>query len=145
MILRRVVPLLLLGACAAQPASPDRQAVLREVLESYRANLAGMQPTAAPALPRLATAPDRASALLGQSPEALRRWLGEPRLRREEGVAQIWLYQSSFCHLDVVLDREEAPGSPLRVSYANARASGTERRTEAACLQALRQDATPAS
>ncbi|MFC4168703.1 hypothetical protein [Teichococcus aestuarii] len=129
--------LLLLGACAAQPSPADPHAVLQEVLDSYRANLAGMQPTTAPVLPRLEGAPERAAQLLGQSPEALRRWLGEPRLRRTEGAAQIWLYQTPFCHLDVVLDRDDAPGSPLRVSYAAARASGTERRTEAACLRQL--------
>lgn len=136
--------LLLLGACAAQPSPADPRAVLQEVLESYRANLAGMQPTAAPVLPRLEGTPERAAQLLGQSPEAVRRWLGEPRLRRTEGAAQIWLYQTSFCHLDVVLDRDDAPGAALRVSYAAARASGTERRTEAACLRQLAGGAGPA-
>lgn len=133
-----LLTLLLLGACAAQPAL-DRQAVLQDVLESYRANLAGMQPTSAPVLPRLEGTPGRASELLGQSPDAVRRWLGTPRLRRTEGQAEIWLYQAPFCHLDIVMDRDETPGSPLRVSYANARASGTERRTEAACLEELRR------
>jgi len=131
--------LLLLGACAAQPTPLDRQAVLQDVLESYRANLAGMQPTAAPTLPRLEEAPRSAAQLLGQSPESLRRFLGEPRLRRKEGAAQVWLYQASFCNLDVVMDRDDAAGSPLRVSYAAARANGTERRTEAECLSALSQ------
>lgn len=135
--------LLLLGACAAQPSPADPHAVLQEVLESYRANLAGMQPTAAPVLPRLEGAPERAAQLLGQSPEAVRRWLGEPRLRRIEGPAQIWLYQTPFCHLDVVLDRDDTPSSALRVSYAAARASGTERRTEAACLSQLARGARP--
>ncbi|WBV43233.1 hypothetical protein [Pseudoroseomonas cervicalis] len=130
--------LLLLGACAAQPPQEiDRQAVLQEVLDSYRANLAGMQPTSAPVMPRLSGAPQSAAQLLGQSPTTLQRWLGEPRLRRTEGNAQIWLYQGPYCHLDVVMDREDVPNSPLRVSYAAARAAGTERRTEAACLAEL--------
>ncbi|HWL79360.1 MAG TPA: hypothetical protein VNR89_00265 [Roseomonas sp.] len=129
--------LLLLGACAAQPPSADPQAVLQEVLENYRANLAGMQPTSAPVLPRLEGMPSRTAQLLGQSPATLRRWLGEPSLRRKEGEAQVWLFQTPFCHLDVVLDRDDTAGSPLRVSYAAARAAGTERRTEAACLAEL--------
>ncbi|MXP64824.1 hypothetical protein E0493_15840 [Roseomonas sp. M0104] len=137
-----LIALLLLGACAAQPSSADPHAVLQEVLQNYRANLAGMQPTSAPVLPRLEGMPIRATQLLGQSPSTLRRWLGEPSLRRKEGEAQIWLFQTPFCHLDVVLDREDAPGSPLRVSYAAARAAGTERRTEAACLSELERQAS---
>ncbi|MFC3125047.1 hypothetical protein ACFOD4_08240 [Pseudoroseomonas globiformis] len=128
--------LLALSACAQEPAL-DRQAVLQQVLNSYRAGLAGMEPTSAPAMPRLQQTPLTVSQLLGQSPDALRRYLGEPRLRRREGAAQIWLYQTTFCHLDVVLDRDDAPQSPLRVSYAAARASGTERQTEASCLEEL--------
>ncbi|WP_159994849.1 hypothetical protein [Roseomonas sp. 18066] len=126
----------LLAACAQEPAV-DRHAVLRDVLESYRNNIAGMQPTTAPVLPQLDGTPQSATQLLGQSPDAVRRWLGEPRLRRNEGNAQVWLYQGQFCNLDVVMDRDDTAGSPLRVSYAAARASGTERRTEAACMSEL--------
>lgn len=129
--------LLLLGACATQQPGVDPHAVLRDVLDSYRANLAGMQPTTAPVLPRLESSPGTASQLLGQSPDAVRRWLGEPRLRRNEGTAQVWLYQGPYCNLDVVMDRDDTPNSPLRVSYAAARAAGTERRTEAACISEL--------
>ncbi|WP_120007036.1 hypothetical protein [Teichococcus vastitatis] len=132
--------LLVLGACAQQQRV-DPQAVLEEVLASYRTSLAGLQPTAAPAMPRPQATPGTVSQLLGQSPDALRRWLGEPRLRRREGAAQIWLYQTPFCHLDVVLDRDDAPSSPLRVSYAAARSSGTDRQTEASCLQELQRGA----
>nr|WP_305123471.1 hypothetical protein [Roseomonas sp. GC11] len=133
----------MLGACAAPQPELDKQAVLQDVLDSYRASLAGMQPTSAPVLPRLSGAPQSASQLLGQPPEAVRRWLGEPRLRRQEGNAQVWLYQGPFCHLDVVMDREDRAGSPLRVSYAAARAAGTERRTEAACLAELARSPAP--
>ncbi|ONG49980.1 hypothetical protein BKE38_20070 [Pseudoroseomonas deserti] len=126
----------LLAACAQQPAV-DRHAVLRDVLESYRNNIAGMQPTSTPVLPQLDGTPASATQLLGQSPDAVRRWLGEPRLRRNEGNAQVWLYQGQHCNLDVVMDRDDTPSSPLRVSYAAARASGTERRTEAACMSEL--------
>jgi len=136
---------LLLGACAAQPSPADPHAVLQEVLDSYRADMAGLQQPVVAAVsgatpaapPRLEGAPSRAAQLLGQSPEALRRLLGEPRLRRKEGQAQVWLFQTPFCHLDVVLDREDTSGSPLRVSYAAARAAGTGRHTEAACLAEL--------
>jgi hypothetical protein len=131
-----VLTLLLLGACASQPGV-DRHAVLRDVLESYRLDVAGAQPTSTPVLPQLQGRPQSATQLLGQSPEAVRRWLGEPRLRRTEGQAQVWLYQAPSCNLDVVMDRDDTPDSPLRVSYAAARANGTERRTEAACMGEL--------
>jgi hypothetical protein len=147
----------LLAACAQEPVL-DRQAVLDEVLANYRANLAGMRPLAAPpldgqvtaagaaAMPALNGLPAQAAQLLGQPPATVRRLLGEPRLRRREGDAEIWLYQSPFCHLDVMFYGE--PGGPagsraapagLRVTYATARAAGAERRTEAACLQELAQ------
>jgi hypothetical protein len=141
------LPLALMAACAGPPAL-DRQAVLDEVLASYRANLAGMQPLtpppvtdpagapAAAAMPALAGVPTQAQQLLGQPPATLRRLLGEPRLRRQEGEAEIWLYQTPFCHLDVMLYGDGDGGAP-RVTYATARAAGAERRTEAACLQEL--------
>lgn len=139
--------LALLAACAGEPTL-DRQAVLDEVLANYRANLAGMQPLDAPplaaaaapgaampaAMPALAGTPTQAQQLLGQPPATLRRLLGEPRLRRQEGEAEIWLYQTPFCHLDVMFYSDA--GGP-RVTYATARAAGAERRTEAACLQDL--------
>ncbi|KAA2213914.1 hypothetical protein [Teichococcus oryzae] len=134
---------LLLGACAQQQ-QVDPQAVLEQVLASYRTSLAGMQPVSAPATPPLQSTPGAVSRLVGQSPDTLRRWLGEPVLRRKEGNAQIWLYQASFCHLDVVFDRDDVPNSPLRVSYAAARSSGTDRQTEASCLQELQRGAATA-
>jgi hypothetical protein len=142
----------LLAACAQDPVL-DRQAVLDEVLANYRANLAGMQPLSSPpvstaagapaAMPALAGVPTQAAQLLGQPPDTLVRLLGQPRLRRREGDAEIWLYQSPFCHLDVMFYSDPvAPGmnpapAGRRVTYATARAAGAERRTEAACLQEL--------
>src|SRR5690606_16808359 len=149
MMARCLAPLLLcaalLAGCAQEPAV-DRQAVLDEVLANYRANLAGMQPLTAPsvepgtqgqpAMPVLNNVPTQTAQLLGQPPATVRRLLGEPNLRRTEGEAEIWLYQSPFCHLDVMLYRDRS-GPGLRVTYATARASGVERRTEATCLQEL--------
>ena len=72
--------------------------------------------------------------LLGLEPEALRRWLGEPSLRRADGDAEVWLYAGPACALDLVLYPN---AGRLRVAHANARASGTEKRTEAHCLGEL--------
>ncbi len=88
---------------------------------------------AARPLPR-GPAPSDSAAFLGATPDTLRRWLGEPRLMRLEGEAQVWLYQGANCHFDLVLYPDRGA---LRVAYAAARASGTERRTETACLADL--------
>ena len=127
------LPLVLLAACGGEPVL-DRQAVLDEVLASYRANLAGIRPLDTPPVAGptpgaaegaaiLPGVPTQAQQLLGQPPAALRRLLGEPRLRRQEGEAEIWLYQGAFCHLDVMLYRDGG-GTEPRVTYATARAAG---------------------
>jgi hypothetical protein len=85
-------------------------------------------------------APAGATGLLGAGPEALRRWLGEPALRRPEGGAEVWLYAGTACALDLVL-YQSAEG--LRVTHAAARASGTAPRTEAQCLQELAPSGRP--
>jgi hypothetical protein len=88
-----------------------------------------------------------AGQLVGHPPDAVLAWLGEPRLRREEGHAEIWHYQGPQCHLDLFLYREDAPGAGLMVAFAAARAIGTARRGEAACLQDIARSvpSTPAS
>ncbi len=155
---RAVAPFLLLLpiACAA-PDPADPSALLQEALASHQASIGGLAPRApasggevgeAPA-PRAVTraagaaegAPTMAGQLVGQPPEALTRILGEPRLRRDEGVAQIWHYQATQCHLDLVLYREDGPQPGFRVAFASARAVGTARRGEAACLRDISRGA----
>jgi hypothetical protein len=90
--------------------------------------------------------PNLAGQLVGQTPETVLAWLGPPRLRREEGAAEVWHYQASQCHLDIVLYHEtvagQAGGQPtLRVAFAAARSVGTVRRAEAACLRDIARGA----
>jgi hypothetical protein len=82
-----------------------------------------------------------AGQLVGQPPDVITRLLGEPRLRREEGAAEIWHYQATQCHLDLVLYREDGPQPLMRVAFAAARAVGTARRGEAACLRDIARGA----
>jgi hypothetical protein len=151
---------LLLGAACAQPDRADPVVVLQEALASHQASLAGIAPRPAaaggegsvappapppPLLPRNAAAgapPTMAGQLVGHPPGAVRAWLGEPRLRREEGHAEIWHYQGPQCHLDLFFYREDAPGAGLLVAFAAARAIGTARRGEAACLQDIARGST---
>jgi hypothetical protein len=71
----------------------------------------------------------------------LRRWFGEPDLRRPEGDAEVRLYLGPGCALDVVLYPEvgggRRGGGGMRVSHAAARADGAAAVTEADCLRGL--------
>lgn len=149
----------LLGACAN--AAEEQAAALRLALETGRAGFGIAAPAVPAAAPRLTTdtgapipitpipvtpvpvppvlaaaapGPAAADQLLGLGPELLRRWLGEPSLRRAEGGAEVWLYAGTACALDLVLYPQSGR---LRVAHASARAHGTEPRTEAGCLQDL--------
>lgn len=160
--MKRVLPLLLLLPVACAQLDPaDPAVVLQEALASHQASVAGLvspspaaggegtpTPSAAREAPRAgnqdadAAAPNMAGQLVGQPREVVLRWLGEPRLRREEGPAEIWHYQATQCHLDLVLYREEGPQPVLRVAFASARAVGAARRGEAACLRDIGRGAT---
>jgi len=119
---------LLAGGCAPE-ATPAL--ALSQAFETGRATLG---PTLILSADPPGTRPAAARELLGAGPEALRRWLGEPNLRRTEGAAEVWLYTASACALDLVLYPQR---DGLRVAHAAARASGAEARTEAACLREL--------
>ena len=155
----RFSPLLLLLlpiACAA-PDQADPANVLQEALANHQASLAGIAPRPAaaggegtgPATPTPAATrpadpgspPTMAGQLVGQGPDTVTGWLGQPRLRRNEGNAEIWHYQATQCHLDLVLYREDGERQGLRVAFAAARAVGTARRGEAACLRDIARGA----
>jgi hypothetical protein len=134
-----LLPALLPAACQA----PETGAALQQVVATHRASLVSFGFAATPAsfpanAPQpSAAAPSQAGQLIGQPPETVLRWLGPPRLRRAEGSAEIWHYQASACHLDLVLYPERDGATPLRVAHASARAAGAERRSEQACLQEI--------
>jgi hypothetical protein len=139
-----------LGACAN--AAEEEARALRLAFEGGRASLAAvaLSPDAPAAVPRAHPAmliadapgahPAAATQLLGLEPEMLRRWLGEPSLRRPEGSAEIWLYAGAACALDLILYPEDGR---LRVAEASARAKGAELRTEAHCLRELAAGPAP--
>ena len=153
----RAALILLLPVACAQPEPADPAVAIQQALSTHQASIGGLQAAApsagrtAPQAARPAPAgppPNLAAQLVGQTPETVLGWLGPPRLRRAEGPAEIWHYQSSQCHLDIVLYNEGASELPaLRVAFAAARSVGTARRTEAACLRDIARGAarpTPA-
>lgn len=151
-----LLALLLPAACTAPEPRNDAAEVLQEVLATHQASIAGIGRPAAVATepatpaatrpagvapPPAGAPPALAGQLVGQTPDTVVAWLGEPRLRRSEGEAEVWHYQASHCHLDLVLYREEAARPVLRVGFASARAVGTARRGEAACLRDIARGA----
>lgn len=60
--------------------------------------------------------PANAQALLGSTPQVLNADFGAPLLRRTDGQAQVWVYESSVCGLQVFL-YPDASGTP-RVAAA---------------------------
>lgn len=140
---------LLAAACAQQPPGEAATTAMQEALSSHQASLAGLGATplavAAEETQLIATAASPAplaGRLVGQTPEGVLQWLGEPRLRRAEGTAEIWHYQASHCHLDLVLYPDEGSRPAMRVAFAAARAAGAVRREEAACLADIARGAT---
>lgn len=60
--------------------------------------------------------PSSTQGLVGSTPQVLNADFGQPMLRRVDGPAQVWLYHSQVCGLDVFL-YPDASGTP-RVSAA---------------------------
>jgi hypothetical protein len=135
------------GAALAAPPAPVAAPVVPVAAAAAAPSVRdGAWPPQTAALPSVRRAapgggppPAEAAQLMGLTAEAVTRWIGEPALRRPEGPAEIWLYTTSACALDLVLYRDEpgggaSGGGPLRVAFAAARASGAGRQGEAACL-----------
>jgi hypothetical protein len=62
-------------------------------------------------------APADANGLVGSTPDVLNAEFGQPTLRRSEGTAQVWLYHSASCGLDLILTPDNT-GTP-RVALAS--------------------------
>jgi hypothetical protein len=147
-----ILVLVLLAGCST--ARDDQAAEVAAIIANGKASLAAagavVPIVASPSVPVApaettlfnrvvdgsAARPADTHSLIGAAPEALRRWLGEPGLRRPEGPGEVWLYAGAACALDLVFYQTAAG---MRVAHAEARASGAQPRTEANCLQELAQ------
>jgi hypothetical protein len=81
--------------------------------------------------------PVTAQALVGSTPEVLDADFGVPALRRVDGTAQVWLYHSTVCGLNVFL-YPDANGTP-RVA-----AAVPDNGDPASCMQSLTHGVTAA-
>ena len=81
------------------------------------------------------TPPSNVDRLIGATPTSLEAELGPPVLLRRDGSAQVWLYRSARCAIDLILYRDPATGAP-RVATADARPLGTPL-SNAACLASM--------
>ncbi len=79
--------------------------------------------------------PSNVDRLIGATPTSLEAELGPPLLLRRDGPAQVWLYRSARCAIDVILYRDPSTGAP-RVAMADARPLGTPL-SDAACLASM--------
>jgi hypothetical protein len=75
--------------------------------------------------------------LLGATPATLSSTFGPPELRRVDGSAQVWLYHSPVCGLDLILYPDQR-GTP-RVTMAVPNNGDP-----ASCAASLRRDLTDA-
>ncbi|MDA8049226.1 MAG: hypothetical protein M0002_04335 [Rhodospirillales bacterium] len=76
-----------------------------------------------------------ADGLVGATPASLRARFGPPGLLRRDGPAEVWVYRSSVCAVDLILYPDPRTGVPT-VAVADVRALGTPG-SAAACLAGL--------
>ncbi|MDE8344475.1 MAG: hypothetical protein POG24_11730, partial [Acidocella sp.] len=69
-------------------------------------------------------APSDPQALVGATPAVLNAEFGQPALRRVDGSAQVWLYHSTACGLNLVL-YPDASGTPRVAMVEPTADSGT--------------------
>ena len=82
-----------------------------------------------------AVLPAAPASLVGATPSSLQAELGAPALRRVDGPAQVWLYDSRVCRLNVILYPSNA-GQP-EVATAMPMPRGV---SQASCLASLEQN-----
>ena len=82
--------------------------------------------------------PASAQALMGSTPQVLNADFGPPMLRRVDGQAQVWVYESSVCGLQVFL-YPDAGGTP-RVA-----AAVPDNGNPASCMQSFAHTVTAAA
>lgn len=89
--------------------------------------------------PPIYTADTSGQNLEGATPQILNAVFGPPRLRHNDGPAQVWLYQTPRCDLDVFLYRD-ARGTPRVTAMVPDNGANLH-----SCLMGLEQPVTAAA
>jgi hypothetical protein len=131
---------LALTACAARTLPPS--AVVTPAPSNASAadatspaNRPGVQQSAvtSPAAPATAHSKD----LVGLGPDELQHLFGHPQMVRDETGAEVWQYRAAACVLDLYLYPQESAGTPLRVTYLEARDRSAASLAADPCVNAL--------
>ncbi len=85
-------------------------------------------------------APLEAQGLVGSTPQILNAEFGQPAIRRVDGTAQVWLYHTTGCGLNLIL-YPDATGTP-RVALATPTADSALPGQCTTSLQRAHVDAT---
>lgn len=133
---------LLLPTACARPDAPQISAPTDPALDAQAA-----LPGGTPPLPPEKPLDERVIALLNRGPELLigigpdqiTAYLGAPALVRHDAPAEVWMYQSQTCHLDLFLyssepwrddlrerERRQQTASDYRVTYYEIRGPNGE-------------------
>ena len=94
-----------------------------------------VQPTAKTASATTGTA--NSKDLVGLGPDELQHLFGHPQLVRDETGAEVWQYRADACVLDLYLYPQESEGTPLRVTYLEARDRSAASLATDPCVSAL--------
>jgi hypothetical protein len=109
-------------------------------LLAFGFGLAGLAGCVAPSSVTSSTyaVPSSSQALMGSTPQVLNADFGQPALRRTDGQAQVWVYESAVCGLQVFL-YPDAGGTP-RVAAAYP-----DNGNPASCMQSFARSTTTAA
>jgi len=117
MRLLRILPLLLVAACAApmqqQPATVQPATEQTPVEPVPAVTAPAHKPSPPPAAPK----PERLS---GLNPKQVQALVGEPSLVRRDGTVQIMLFETANCVLEIVF-YEANPDAHFIANHLNAR------------------------
>ncbi len=127
---------LALTACASRTLPPSASAA------PATSTVGTAQSTAPSVQQATATAPAGTESanskdLMGMGPDQLQHLFGHPQLVRSETGAEIWQYRAQACVLDLYLYPQEAAGTPLRVTYLEARDRSAASLAADPCVSAL--------
>ncbi|HWA45145.1 MAG TPA: hypothetical protein VHA10_18135 [Hypericibacter adhaerens] len=130
---------LALAACAARTLPPSASATPAATPAPAAADASSPAPAVqqATATTPAATESSDAKDLVGLGPDELQHLFGHPQLVRNETGAEVWQYRAQACVLDLYLYPQESEGTPLRVTYLEARDRSAASLATAPCVSAL--------